>query len=71
MDAMARKPFTNERIAFALRQSESGTSVEQIRRKMQVSQPTCHRWKKQLVGIGMADFRRLTQLAHASAWPPI
>ena len=24
-----------------------------------------------LVGIGMADFRRLTQLAHASAWPPI
>ena len=37
---MPRKRFTNEQIAFALRQSESGTTVEEICRKMGVSEPT-------------------------------
>ena len=37
---MPRKRFTNEQIAFALRQSESGTTIEEICRKMGVSEPT-------------------------------
>jgi len=37
---MPRKRFSNEQIAFALRQSESGTSVEEICRKMGVLEPT-------------------------------
>ena len=37
---MPRKRFTNEQIAFALRQSESGTSVDEICRKMGVLEPT-------------------------------
>jgi putative transposase len=40
VDAMPRKRFSNEQIAFALRQSESGTTVEEICRKMGVSEPT-------------------------------
>ena len=40
---MPRKRFTNEQIAFALRQSESGSSVEEICRKMGVSEPTLYR----------------------------
>ena len=42
---MKRKRFTEEQIAFALRQAESGTSVEEICRKMSVSEPTFYRWK--------------------------
>ena len=59
---MPRKRFTNEQIAFALRQSESGTTVEEICRKMGVSEPTFYRWKKQFVALGVPEIRRLKQL---------
>jgi len=38
--AMKRKRYADEQIAFALRQAEGGTSVEEICRKMGVSEPT-------------------------------
>ena len=59
---MKRKRFTEEQIAFALRQAESGTTVEEICRKMGVSEPTFYRWKKQFVGMGVTEIRRLKQL---------
>ncbi len=37
---MKRKHHADEQIAFALRQAEGGTSVEEICRKMGVSEPT-------------------------------
>ncbi len=37
---MKRKRYADEQIAFALRQAESGTSVEEICRRMGVSEPT-------------------------------
>ena len=64
---MPRKRFTNEQIAFALRQSESGTTVEEICRKMGVSEPTFYRWKKQFVGMGVPEIRRLKQLEEENA----
>ena len=59
---MPRKRFTNEQIAFALRQSESGISVEEICRKMGVSEPTFYRWKKQFTGLEIDPIRQLKQL---------
>lgn len=43
---MKRKRFSEEQIAFALRQAESGTTIEEICRKMGISEPTFYRWKK-------------------------
>jgi putative transposase len=40
---MKRKRFSEEQIAFALRQAESGTTIEEICRKMGVSEPTFYR----------------------------
>ncbi len=37
---MKRKRYMDEQIAFALRQAETGTSVEEICRKLGVSEPT-------------------------------
>jgi hypothetical protein len=37
---MKRKRYANAQIAFALRQAEGGTSVEEICRKMGVSEPS-------------------------------
>ena len=46
----------------SLRQAESGTAVEEICRKMGISEPTFHRWKKRFAGMGAAEIRRLKQL---------
>jgi putative transposase len=43
---MKHKRYTDEQIAFALRQAESGTAVAEICRKLGVSEPTFYRWKK-------------------------
>jgi len=59
---MKKARFTQEQIAYALRQSESGTPVEEITRKMGVSEATFYRWKKKFDGMGVAELRRLKQL---------
>jgi putative transposase len=59
---MKRKRYSDEQIAFALRQAESGTAVEEICRKLGISEPKSYRWKKQYAGMGMPEIRRLKQL---------
>jgi len=56
---MGRKQYTEEQIAFALRQAESGTPVAEIIRRLGVSEQTFYRWKKQFAGLGVAELRRL------------
>ena len=55
---MKRKRYTDEQIAFALRHADSGTAVEEICRKLGVSEATFYRWKKQFAGMGTAEIRR-------------
>ena len=59
---MKRKRYTEEQIAFALRQAESGTPVAEIVRKMGISEQTFYRGKKKFAGMGVAEVRRLKQL---------
>jgi len=59
---MKKSRFTEEQIAFALRQAEGGTQVREICRKMGVSEQTFYRWKKKFAGMGVAEVRRLKQL---------
>jgi hypothetical protein len=44
----------SEQIAFALRQQESGTAVEEIICKMGIPEPTFYRWKKKFAGLGVS-----------------
>jgi putative transposase len=69
---MKQKRYTDEQIAFALSQAESGTAVAEICRKFGISEPTFYWWKKQFVGMGTAEIRRLKQLEEENAklkWP--
>ena len=59
---MERKQYSDEQIAFALRQADGGTAVEEICRKLGVSEATFYRWKKQFAGMGTVEIRRLKQL---------
>ena len=59
---MKKTAFTEEQIAYALRQAEAGTPVADICRKLGVSEQTFYRWKKKFAGMGIAEPRRLRQL---------
>ena len=56
---LGKKHFTEEQIAFALRQNESGTLVAKIIRKLGISEQTFYRWKKRFAGLGIAQLQRL------------
>ena len=59
---MKKSKFTDEQIAFALRQGETGTRVEEICRKMGISDVTYYNWKRKYGGLSMTELRRLKQL---------
>jgi putative transposase len=59
---MKKARYTEEQIAFALRQAETGTAVAEVCRKLGISEQTFYRWKKQYAGLGVGDIRRLKQL---------
>ena len=59
---MKRSRYTNEQIAFALRQAESGTPIGEVCRKMGIAEQTFYRWKRKYASMGVAELRRLKML---------
>ena len=57
-----RKRFTQEQIAYALRQAEGGVPVGEVIRRLGISENTFYRWKKKFAGMGVAEIRRMKQL---------
>ena len=59
---MKRSKYTEEQIAFALKQAELGTPVAEVLRKMGITEQTYYNWKKKYGGLGLSELRRLKQL---------
>lgn len=59
---MKKTKFTEQQIAFALKQAETGTAVAEVCRKMGISEATFYNWKKKYGGLGVTELRRLRQL---------
>jgi len=59
---MKKGRFTEEQIAYALGQAESGTKAADICRKLGVSEQTFYTWKRKYRGLGVSELRKLKQL---------
>lgn len=59
---MKKSKYTEEQIAFALKQAEVGTPVEEVCRKMGISDATFYNWRKKYGGLGPSELKRLRQL---------
>ena len=59
---MKKSRYTDEQIAFALKQAETGTPVAEVIRRRGISEQTFYRWKKVYGGLGVGELRRLKQL---------
>lgn len=64
---MKTSKFTEAQIAFALKQAELGTKVEEICRKLGISDATFYNWKKKYGGVGPSELRRMRQLEEENA----
>ncbi len=59
---MKRSKFSEEQVAYALRQAESGTPVADVCRQLGVSEATFYIWKKKYAHLGVSELRRMRQL---------
>jgi putative transposase len=59
---MKKSRFSEQQIAFILRQAEEGTTVEEVCRKAGISEATYYVWRKKYGGLMPSEMKRLKQL---------
>ncbi len=59
---MKKSQFTDQQIAFAVQRADAGVAVEEVCRKLGISQQTFYRWKTKFAVLGVAEVRRLELL---------
>ena len=59
---MKKSRFSEQQIAFILRQTEEGTAVEEVCRKAGISEATYYNWRKKYGGLMPSEMKRLKQL---------
>ena len=59
---MKKTKFTEAQIVFALRQAENGVKIEEVCRKLGISDATFYNWKKKYGSLGVTELRKLKML---------
>ena len=59
---MKKSKFTEEQIALALHRAEDGPPIEEICRKLGISDATFYKWRQKYVGLLPSEVKRLRQL---------
>ena len=60
--AIKKSKFTEQQIAFALKQAETGTKIQEIVRKLGITEQTFYRWKRRYSGLGPSELKKMKQL---------
>lgn len=58
---MKKSKFTEEQIAFALKQAEGGTLVSEIMRRLGVTEAIFYRWKQKYGGLLPSEVQKMRQ----------
>jgi putative transposase len=64
---MKRSRYSDEQIAYALRQAETGTAVADVCRQLGISDATFYVWKKRYANLGATELRELRLLREGNA----
>ena len=64
---MKKSKFSEEQIAYALRQVESGSPPADVCRQLGVSEATFYIWKKKYAHLGVSELRKLRALEDENA----
>ena len=64
---MKKSRYSEEQIAYALRQAEGGSPVADVCRQMGVSEASFYVWKKKYGQLGLTEIRELRQLRDENA----
>jgi putative transposase len=59
---MKRSRFSEQQIAFVLRQAEEGTPIAEVCRKAGISEASFYNWRKKYGGLMPSEMKRLKQL---------
>ena len=59
---MRKSRFSEQQIAFVLRQAEEGTPVAEVCRKAGISEASFYAWRKKYGGLMPSEMKRLKQL---------
>jgi putative transposase len=64
---MNKAKFTEQQIVGALKEYESGKSVQDISRQLQITVQTFYNWKKKYAGMDALMLRRFKELEQENA----
>ena len=67
MRTMKRSRYSDEQIAYALSQAETGTAVADVCRQLGISDATFYVWKKKYANLGATELRELRLLREENA----
>jgi putative transposase len=59
---MKKSRFSEQQIAFVLRQAEEGTPIAEVCRKAWISEASFYAWRKKYGGLMPSEMKRLKQL---------
>ncbi len=59
---MKKSRFSEQQIAFILRQAEEGTPIAEVCRKAGISEASFYSWRKKYGGLVPSEMKRLKQL---------
>jgi len=59
---MKKSRFSEQQIAFVLRQAEKGTPIAEVCRKAGISEASFYNWRKKYRGLLPSEMKRLKQL---------